>query len=50
MCSNIRAFPPSPAPLLGAMTGPTVKSRRNSNSNSNKSNTFVTIGILCDGD
>jgi len=48
MCSNIRAFPPSPAPLLGAMTGPKVKSRRNSNSN--KSNTFVTIGILCDGD
>ena len=26
MCSNIRAFPPSPAPLLGAMTGPKVKS------------------------
>jgi hypothetical protein len=35
MCSNIRAFSPSPAVLLGAMTGGERRSQSNGNSRSN---------------
>jgi len=39
MCSDMRAFPPSPAALLGAMTGPEVKSHSNSNSHRHRKST-----------